>query len=87
MWDLVAGAIVLVALASGLFYCGRRSARHGSVWLSSSLAAFAVTFIFAFGMIAQGKLLVASLLPFSNAIVLGNGIALATALLAGIKEK
>lgn len=84
MWDIVAGALIVVAVSVLLFLCGFAIARRGSKAADAWLALAAVTFIFWFALAVHGTLRMASLLPFSAAIVLGNWIPPAAAFLAGL---
>ena len=84
MWDLVAGILILVVLSAGLFWGGAVAARRRSAIPATCLALTAAAFIVSFGLGIHGKLLVARIVPFSNALVLGNWIPLAAALLSGI---
>ncbi|MCE9546954.1 MAG: hypothetical protein K8T25_15885 [Planctomycetia bacterium] len=84
MYDLLAGGLVLAAVCAGLFFGCWRLALRRPRWVSLGLAGGSVLFVCLYGWFVHGKLLVTSVLPLSNAILLGNGIALALAALAGV---
>jgi hypothetical protein len=84
MWDIVAGTLIVAAVSLLLFLCGFAIARRGSKAADAWLALAAVAFILWFALAVHGTLRMASLLPFSAAIVLGNWIPPAAAFLAGI---
>lgn len=84
MWDLAAAAFILLAVSGCLYWLGFRIAAGRSKWLVIAFTLSAAVFILVYGMVAHGKLIVATVLPFSSAIILGNGLVLLAALLAGL---
>ena len=84
MWDLIIAAVILAAVSLALFFGACVATRRLSPRSSAILAVVAVMFLLGFGAFAHGKLLVASVLPFSAAIILGNGLVPGVAVLAGI---
>lgn len=84
MGDLVVGVLVIFALSAGLFRYGVRTARHRSKRISLCMGGLAVALLLCFALVVHGRLILAQLLPFSNAIVLGNWIPCGAALVAGI---
>ncbi len=84
MGDIVVGILVVFALSAGLFWYGFRTARHRSKRIALSIGGLAAVFLLFFALAVHGRLILAQLLPFSNAIVLGNWIPPGAALLAGI---
>ena len=83
MFDLVWGLAVLVVAAMACFAAGDRLARRRPRW-ASLLAAGAVAFLVYFASALYGRLLLASLMPFSNVIVLGNALPPTAAFVAGV---
>lgn len=82
--DVIAGILVLFASSVVLFWWGTTIARDLSARLSRCAMLGTVTLIVVFAVGVHGTLLPAQILPFSNAIVLGNWLPLGAALLAGI---
>jgi predicted double-glycine peptidase len=84
MWDIAEGVLIIAVVSAGLFWCGwRLSRRQGEtlvLWLA--VAVTALTLLFALSV--HGTLLVARVLPVSNAIVVGNWIPLGATFLVGI---
>lgn len=84
MWDLVTAFAVILAASAVLFRLGigvaSRRRRAGVVVTGIGATLFLVVFALFF----HGTLRMACILPFSNAIVLGNWIAPGAALLAGL---
>lgn len=80
--DLFLGAVVLACLASGSFACGFLLVRRMRAWVSAgALCGVAATVVL--GSWKCGSLQTARLLPFSNAIVLGNWLPLAAGTIMG----
>lgn len=84
MWDIVAATLIIAALSFGFFGWGFVIARRSSKAVSACLTLAAVAFVLWFAFAVRGRLVMASFLPFSNVIVLGNWIPLVAALLSGI---
>lgn len=84
MLDLYLAGLILAAMSAGLFFGMRWLVERRPVWVSICVAGVVVLLVCLFGWFVHGKLLVATVLPFCNAIILGNGIALAMAALAGV---
>jgi len=84
MNDIILGILVLAAVSAALFACGMGVARHCRPRTCGRLAAAGMIFLLAFALIFHGRLVLAVLLPVSNAIVLGNWLAPGAALLAGM---
>ena len=84
MWDLVVGIVILLAASAGLFVGGMKLARRCHRRYSVCAAVLALVFLLVFGLLIHGKLLVAKIVPFSGAIVVGNWIPLGAAVLCGI---
>lgn len=82
--DLVAARMLLLAMATGCFWCGRRLARRGRAYVTAGTAAVAVGLLVTFSVYVHGRLYLAELLPLSSAIVLGNWIPPGAALVIGI---
>jgi RNA polymerase sigma-70 factor (subfamily 1) len=83
-WDLILGVTVLVLLSGVLFRCGWIVAHRAAAWLAGAIAVATFAGTVAFATTLHGQLSLARMLPFSNAIVLGNWIPLGAALLMGI---
>jgi len=75
---VIGGLFLLLSGASFLV------ARQASGLVSTAVAFFASAFLVFFGLWVHGKLMVAQWLPFSNAIILGNALPLAAAVLCGV---
>ena len=84
MGDLIAGTLILLAVSAGLFFGGLAVARRCPAACSAAVGAAGAVFIVVFGLGVHGTLLVAQVVPFSGALVLGNWIPPAAALLAGV---
>ncbi|MCE9556065.1 MAG: hypothetical protein K8T91_22180 [Planctomycetes bacterium] len=84
MLDLYFAGLILAAISAGLFFGMRRLVERRPVWVSIYVVGAVVVLVCLFGWFVHGKLLVATVLPFSNAIILGNGIALGMTALAGV---
>jgi hypothetical protein len=82
--DLVLG-VFLIGLASlTSFWLGRAFARRVPSRFSGLGALIVLVLLIGFALFVYGRLLLVRLLPFSNAVVLANGIAPGVALLGGI---
>ncbi len=82
--DLLAGALLILAVSAGLFGLGFRVGRRRSKRLALAAAAATVGFLLWFALVVHGTLRVAQILPLSNAIMLGNWIPPGAGFLAGI---
>jgi predicted double-glycine peptidase len=82
--DILAGTLILLASSVVLFWWGTTIPRGLSARLARCVVLGTVTLIVVFAIGVDGTLLPAQILPFSNAIVLGNWLPLGAALLAGI---
>ncbi len=75
MNDIILGILVLAGVSAALFACGMVVARHCRPRTGGQLAAVDAAFLLAFALMFHGRLVLAVLLPVSNAVVLGNWIA------------
>jgi predicted double-glycine peptidase len=82
--DVIAGILVLLASSVVLLWWGTTIARDLSTRLSRWVMLSTAALIVVFGVGVHGTLLPAQVLPFSNAVILGNWLPLGAALLAGI---
>jgi hypothetical protein len=83
-WDLIMGVALLGLVSAAIFWCGWFVAGRTPRWLAGVIALVTLALTLAFGVTLHGRLFLARILPFSNAIVVGNWIPLGAALLLGI---
>ncbi len=84
MHDLIWAFAVIGGLSFLLYRGSRFLTRQSSDVVSTAVAFFASAFLVSFGLLVHGKLMVARWLPLSNAIILGNALPLAAAVLCGV---
>jgi hypothetical protein len=86
MADLVLGVAIVAGFSLALYRTGRAVARRRSVAVANGLAiaTLALTLVYALSM--HGTLTMAKILPWSNALVVGNWIPLGAMLLAGLAD-
>jgi len=84
MSDLLLGLLLMAVLSAGLFCIARRAGRFYSKRATRLLAVTTVGAILCYTRVLWDSPLLATVLPFSNLIVLGNWFPLGSAVLAGL---
>lgn len=84
MWDIVLGLAIVILASMGLFLAGVTATRRFPRQVCAVLGLAVTAFVVWFALAVHGTLTVARALPLTNAIVLGNCIPPAAALLGGL---
>ncbi len=84
MSDIYLGLLIIALLAASLFAAGRRLSRTVGKRTAGILALGALVILGVLFAVVNDRLFLAQLLPFSNALVLGNWVPLVGAFLAGL---
>lgn len=84
MGDLRLGVAVIMGASALCFWCGLRVSRQVSYGILLGVTTTCVAMVSVFALAFHGRLLVAQVLPFSSAIVVGNWLLPGGGLLAGI---
>jgi len=84
VWDIYLGIGLGLSVSAALFAAGLRLSRSCGAGLRALTGLAAAASLAAFVVFLHGKLVLARLIPFSNAIVLANWLAYGGALLSGL---
>src|SRR3954463_4588060 len=84
MRDLYLGLLIMIVLSAGLFALGAFTAARASRRRAVTFTIVVLLLLIFFAACLWDSLLMARLVPFSNAVVLGNWIPPLTALLTGL---
>jgi hypothetical protein len=84
MADLYTAIALMLAAAAGMFFIGRRVSRRAGPRTAAGVALLTCAFIVSFALFFRDSMLVTRLIPSSAAVVYGNPLPPAVALLCGV---